>query len=84
MIIFPGMIAEAAKQAGMKTPENPDDGFDAKEYPHFNIYCAVQLGRAIRWGEHWENAKVVARIPNDKLETVTLQDLIEDGLEFHQ
>lgn len=83
MIIFPGMIASAAEKAGMKVPPEPDGDWDAKEYPHFNIFCTVQLCRAIRWGEHWENAKVVARIPEDKLQTVTLQDLIDDGLEFH-
>lgn len=82
MMAFAGMLVGAAKQAGMKTPEDPDEGFDPKEYPHFDIFCTVQLGRAIRWGEHWDNAKVVARIPNEKLDTVTLQDLLNDGLEF--
>ena len=83
MIIYPGMIATAAEQAGMKVPADPDGDWDAKEYPHFNIYCNVQLARPIRWGEHWENAKVVAAIPEDKLDTVTLEYLIEQGLEYH-
>jgi len=82
MMIFPGVIAEAAEKAGMKVPPDPDGKWDENEYPHFNIFCDVQLCRRIRWGEHWENAKVVARIPEDKLVTVTLGDLIRDGLEW--
>ena len=38
MIIFPGMIASAAEKAGMKVPPEPDGDWDAKEYPHFNIF----------------------------------------------
>lgn len=83
MILYPGMLVSAAEKAGMKVPPNPDGEWNKDEYPHFNIYCLVQLARPIRWGEHWDNAKVVAAIPNDKLDSVTLQDLIENGLEFH-
>jgi hypothetical protein len=82
MIVYPGMIAQAAQQAGMKVPEDPDGEWNVEEYPYFNIFCVVQLGRRIRWGEHWDNAKVVAAIPEEKLATVTLMDLIESGLEY--
>lgn len=82
MMAYPGMIADAAKKAGMKVPENPDGEWKVEEYPHFNIFCNVQLGRRIRWGEHWENAKVVAAVPEDKLKTITLMELIEAGLEW--
>jgi hypothetical protein len=81
MIVFPGMLVEAAKKAGMKVPEDPDN-FQPEEYPHFDIFCTVQLCRRIRWGEHWDNAKVVAAIPDDKLKSVTLQDLLDAGLEY--
>lgn len=83
MILYPGMIATAAEQAGIKVPQDPDGDWNPQEFPHFNIFCAVQLARPIRWGEHWENAKVVAAIPEDKLDSVTLQDLIDSGLEYH-
>jgi len=83
MIIFPGMLVEAAKQANMKCPEDPDSKeWSPDEYPHFNIYCLVQLCRSIRYGEHWENAKVVAAVPEDQIRTITLDDLIELGLEY--
>lgn len=80
-MIYPSMLVEAAAKAGMDVPPNPAD-FDAKKYPRFDIFCKVQLCRPIIWGEHWDNAKVVARIPEEKLATVTLQDLIDDGLAY--
>lgn len=82
MIIYPSMLIDAAEKAGMRVPKNPDEGFDTKKFAHFNIFCTVQLCRPVRWGEHWDNAKVVARIPNENLDKVTLQDLLNDGLEF--
>lgn len=83
MLAFPGQIAKAALDAGMKVPTDLDGDIDAGEYPHFTVYCNVQLNRPIRWGEHWDNAKVVAAIPDDKIRTVTLEDLIQAGLEWH-
>jgi len=82
MMAFPGMLATAAEKAGMKVPSDPDGEWKPEEFPHFNIFCVVQLGRRIRWGEHWKNAKVVAAIPEEKLESITLMDLIESGLEY--
>lgn len=82
MMCYPGMLVSAAEKAGMKVPKDPDN-FDAKVYPHFNIFCNVQLNRAIRWGEHWENAEVVAKIPDGKLKTITLAELIDMGLGWH-
>jgi hypothetical protein len=82
MMAFPGMIAEAARQAGMKTPPEPDGKWSPDEYPHFHVYCNVQLGRAIQWGEHWENAKVVAKLGPRKIKSVTLEQLIGLGLRY--
>lgn len=81
MMVYPSMLIEASKQAGIKVPPDPDN-FNKDEYPHFHIFCMVQLARPVRWGEHWENAKVVARIPETKLKTITLEELVSDGLEY--
>lgn len=78
MIVFPDMIAEAAKKAGMKVP--PDvDNFDAEEYPHFQVYCNVQLGVPITWGNHWTNAEIIAKIPENKIKATSLNDLYKLG-----
>lgn len=82
MIAFPAMLIPAAKNAGISYPQNVDDiEIDSFKdtHPHFWVYCILQLGRAIRWGEQWENAKVVAGISDDRLKTMTLEDFAAAG-----
>lgn len=82
MIVFPSMLLKAAHEAGMKVPADPDN-FEAKEFMHFTVFCNAQLARPLSfWGEHWENAKTIAAIPEAELETITLDDLIAKGLHF--
>lgn len=85
MIVFPGMLVDAAVQAGIKVPDDVDSidnmTFDTMEYPHFLVFCIVQLARPVAYhGEHWDNAKVIARVPEDRIRLVTIEDLINDGL----
>jgi len=87
MLAFPSMIARAAEQAGMKTPNfddiNDDWGFNPEEFPHFQVFCIAQLGRSMSdMGEHWGNAKVIAEIPDDEIRSVTLEDLLYRGLSW--
>lgn len=83
MLAFPGMIAKAAEDAGMKVPADPDGDWSADEFPHFHVFCNVQLARpVVHHGEHWGNAKIVAAIPEDQLRTTTLEDLLRRGLSF--
>lgn len=79
MMVFPSMLTPAADEAGMSCPPDPDD-FSPEEYPHFHVFCTVQLGRAMEWTEHWHNAEVLAAIPEKELKTLTLEDLLEKGL----
>ena len=74
MLSEPYQIAKAAEDAGMRLP--PDiDNVDPEQFPHFHVYCAVQLGCSITWGNHWNNAKIIAAIPDDKIKQVTHEDL---------
>lgn len=81
MMAFPSMLVSAAEKAGMKVPEDPDE-FEREDYPHFAIFCALQLGRRIQMGEHWDNAKVIAAVPEDEIRTLTLEDFINRGLSW--
>lgn len=78
MIAFPSMLASAAIKAGMKVP--PEDRLEGdldgikEEFPHWFVYCMLQLCRPIAWGDHWENAKIIAAIPEDQLKTMTEDD----------
>ena len=80
MIAFPAMLLEPARQAGMKTP--PDaDCFNGENFPHFAVFCNVQLGGPMPSPDaHWSNANVIAAIPDDKIKTVTFNQLIAAGL----
>lgn len=81
MIAFPGMLVAAAEKAGMKIPPNPDNYFDvANEFPHFAVFCNAQLGRPMNpMSVHWDNAKVIAKIPLNKIKTITLKELEKRG-----
>jgi len=80
MIAFPGMLVSAAQEAGMAVPKNPDK-FDKEQYPHFAVFCGVQLGRAMSsWTEHWENAHVIAKVPEKEIRAITVQGLLDKGL----
>jgi hypothetical protein len=82
MLAFAGMLVEAAEQAGIPVPEDVDN-FDQNKYPHFGVFCKVQLCRPVRYhGEHWENAKVIAGISEEEIRKVTLTNLIEKGLSW--
>jgi hypothetical protein len=83
MLVFPGMIADAARAAGMKVPARPDtSSWDPNDYPHFYVFCGVQLGRPIEWGENWENARVIAGVRDNELRKITLEELIGRGLRY--
>lgn len=82
MLAFPSMLTSAAEQAGMKFPSDPDD-FSPEEFPHFQVFCSVQLGRRMNHlSEHWDNAKVIAAIPDEEIKKVSLDDLIDRGLSW--
>lgn len=90
MMCFESMLITAAQKAGMKVPpdklldKNEEESFKKEEYPHFFIYCRLQLGRPIVWGEHWENAEIIAKVPEEKLMKMTLEDFLVLGISWPQ
>jgi hypothetical protein len=81
MLAFPGMLTEPAKRAGIKVPPNPED-YDKNKYPHFAVFCSMQLGRRMSSAtSHWENAKVIASIPDDKIRVVTAENILGMGFD---
>ena len=94
MIVFPGLLEEASREAGMKTPtEEQMEYLDSleenetqqhrdikEEFPHFAVFCATQLCRPLtHWGEHWNNAKIIALIPEDDIKRITFKQLTKLG-----
>ncbi len=81
MLAFPSMLISAAKEAGMSVPDDPDS-FTEEDYPHFHVFCGVQLCRPmLSPGEHWENAKIIASIPKSVLYTMTVRGLRDLGVQ---
>ena len=79
MIAFPGMIADAAEQAGIKVPQDLEN-YDPQEFPHWTVFCNAQLGTPQPYpGVHWDNAHVIAQIPDSEILKVTLKDLEKRG-----
>lgn len=82
MIAFPMMLMAPAQEAGIKVPPDADD-FDRNEYPHFAVFLTMQLGASMPSPTaHWENAKVVAGISEDKIRSITPQDLFDAGFQI--
>lgn len=80
MIAFPGMLVSPAKEAGMKTPDDPDN-FDPDKFPRFHIFCIIQIGKPMPWPTtHWENAKIVADLTDDEAKTVTIAEMLVKGI----
>jgi hypothetical protein len=84
MIAFATNLIEAARNADMAIPEDLNDHFpfcDRHLYPHFYLFCVLQLYRPVAYhGEHWDNAKVIAQIPRERLMAMTVQDFAEAGV----
>jgi len=79
MLAFPKMLMKPAQEAGIKVPENAES-YNAEEFPHFFVYLQSQLGRSLPYpSAHWDNAKIVASIPNNEIKKVTLCQLCEKG-----
>ena len=74
------MLIAPAKEAGMKVPPNAED-FKHADFPHFAVYVGIQLGRQLPYPTaHWDNAKMIAAVPEDKIFDVTFDQLVADGL----
>lgn len=82
MIAFPGLLVNPAKEAGIEVP--PDDEvksgeYDVEKFLRWHIFATCQLGTPMPSpSSHWDNAKVVAALPEDRLKTITPQQLCEE------
>jgi len=81
MIAFPVMLVEPASQAGIDIPDDLES-YDTEKYSRFHLFCCAQLGQPMpNWTCHFDNAKVIARIPEDKIKTIMFNELIEAGFQ---
>jgi hypothetical protein len=90
MIAFPSMLVGAAKRAGIEVPAN-DDEVDriledhglCEKYIKFYIFCLLQLGASMPYASvHFDNARVIAEIPDDQIKTITIKDVFDMGFQI--
>lgn len=81
MIAFPEMLVGPAKEAGMKVPDDLEN-YKNEDFKHWTVFCNVQLGKSMSSPtEHWDHAKIIAKIPESKIGTITYKDLRKKGIE---
>ena len=80
MIAYAELLVAPALKAGISVP--PDlNNFDRWKYPHWSVFCFVQLGAPMpQPTSHWDNAQVIAAIPESEIRTVTIEKLTELGI----
>jgi len=79
MIIFPELIADAAKEAGIPVPPNPER-YHKTKWPQFHLFLCAQLGAPMPAPtSHWDNAKVIAKIKPEQCQTITWKNLKRRG-----
>lgn len=83
IFFFPGMVARHAVDAGIKTPENPDEPFNKEEYPHFEVFCAFSVATETNHEQMSHNAKVIAGLTEDQVKSFTLEDFDRAGVIYN-
>lgn len=81
MFAFPGMFAPHIKDSDLKMPEDFDD-FDVKEYPNFALFLASHVGFTINIEDLENNANIIAKIPEEKIENITMRELWDLGVVY--
>lgn len=82
MITDPKQLADIAKEAGIKVPEDIND-FELHDHLHFVIFMTTQRGEAMPYPTAaLENAKLIASLDDETIKIVSIEDLIDLGFKF--
>ena len=90
MIAHPDILANIAAKQGIKVPEKAHKIFDIdvdqtikNKYPHFYVFCALQLFRKMsNWDQPHHNAKVIASLKTEDLMKMTVDDYVRAGVDL--
>ena len=82
MIADPILLVKPAEEAGISVPLDVDH-YDEKDYPHWDVFCAMQLGSSMPdWSCHFHNAKVISQIDGAEIRQITADEIIERGFQI--
>ena len=83
MLCYPCMLEQAAQEAGIPVPPDVSSMEEIEKtkenYPHFYVFCLMQLNRRMDVGEHWGNAKIIASFSEEEIKKISPDDLEEKG-----
>lgn len=75
---FPEMFLNYIEGSGLKIPKDLKN-YDPQEYPHYSVFEKLHLGIPIDIYSLHDNAKIIAKLTNDEIKTITLNQLIDKG-----
>jgi hypothetical protein len=78
MIVFASALKFHAQNVGMRVPEDVQD-YDALQFPHWYVYCLLQLGRPIVGDSVARNARIIADIPHNRIEKISYNEIVDLG-----
>lgn len=82
MITDSKQLADIAKEAGIKVPEDIND-FELHDHLHFVIFMTTQRGEAMPYPTAaLENAKLIGSLDDETIKIVSIEDLIDLGFKF--
>lgn len=74
MFMLDEMLVRFARDADIAVPPDLDE-YDKEQFPHWEVYAAMQLGRPISGESPLLNAQVIAAIPDDRIRKVMATEL---------
>jgi hypothetical protein len=72
-VSFPSELVTIAEEAGMKVPTNANRGWPEILYPHFTIFCIIQLGASLDRAD--DIARVIAGYPEHMVKLVSAKTI---------
>jgi hypothetical protein len=79
MFCFAEMLLPHIKDSKISLPEDLNV-YSRRRYPHWHIFKATHLGVAIDPSTLAGNADIVAKLTDEEVKTVTIEDLIAKGM----
>lgn len=65
---------------GISVPDDVEAKYNPEMYPHWHVYLCMQIGAPMPHPRaHWDNAKIIAGIPAERLKMMSYADIIEAG-----
>lgn len=76
-------VASLAHEDMEKKLPSDLSNFKQEDYPHFTVWSAIQLGKAMDYDQVKENSRIIANLSTEDVKKVTFQQLEDMGVRIH-